>query len=66
MLKQELRRTKKELAEQTHMLKLATDELQMRESIPEAQNESVNEGSTICKRCKGDMSVDDTDVNLHF
>lgn len=42
----------------------------MRESIPEAKNESLNESMTsvICKMCKRDVTkeTDENDVALHF
>ena len=70
LLKQELRRTKKDLAEQTNQLKIAHDMIEgFRENIPEASNESVNENSVckVCKRSVGDLSGNqDDDVNLHF
>lgn len=71
LLKQELRRTKKDLAEQTNQLKICQEQLYtLRESIPEAPNEqSINE-SQVCRVCKkeisggGDESA--ADINLHF
>ena len=68
LLKAELRMVKKNLAEQTNQLKIAHDQLtNIRESIPEVQNESINESSSLCKVCKKEISSQDgDDLNLHF
>lgn len=68
LLKQELRRTKKDLAEQTNQLKIAQEQLcYLRESIPEAPNEqSLNESSILCRACRREITGEEADIQLHF
>lgn len=65
---------KKILAEQSNQLKIAHEQLEMKESIPEAQEESMDATpsiiSSICRVCNKDISAQDRsesdDVTLQF
>ena len=65
LLKQELRRTKKDLAEQTNQLKIAYEQLNtLRESIPEAPNEQSMNETFICRVCKKEIADGDGDTSM--
>lgn len=72
LLKQELRRVKKDLAEQTNLLAIANEQLiALQERIPEEQSESMLDGNGVCRFCNSNNSQlpppnDDNDVGLHF
>ena len=65
LLKQELRRTKKDLAEQTNQLKIAYEQLNtLRESIPEAPNEQSMNETFICRVCKKEIADGEGDTSM--